>query len=333
MKLRIYLSILSLFLFVTTVECKPAKKQVTKKKTAAQKTKLTNFSFQQTFNTFCTYIKPSKPEYETFQKKYSLAKNGTFSLQNNVGTITIEPAWNTNSVSVTATKSASSKENLRKLTIVEKITSDRIALAVNDQTQSDKRARIDFKIIVPGGTVLDIDNKQGNIIGYQVDKHFSASTQHGNIEVVGASGPVIVSTGKRGNISVSNSHGTINAKTHIGTITIKESCNSILASTHKGRINVYSCEVPSTSKIYLTSNNGDITLRLPTNVNADIQGRTNKGIVTCAYPITQQITTQLNSDAWKRFTKEVNGSIGSGEAQIFLTSIRSNISILKIETA
>lgn len=326
--------IIAALLITTSIDCLGKKKQILQQNTqltqAVEST--TESYFPQSVKDFYKYFVPAKPEKEVIQKKYTIAKGGTFSLHNKKGKIDIEPVWNTNSISITAIKQCSNKDNLKKIKLNEKINKDRILLTVNDETIGDRKSRIDFKIIVPGNTVLDIINETGNITAHQVDKHFSACTARGNIDILGATGPVVANTSKRGNIHISNVRGPVNANTRVGTITIDESFNSVLAATHKGKIEVYSVNVPNSSKIHLASNNGDITLYLPEAVNADVQARTDRGEFTCVHPVTlQPRTTQLDKYAWKKFKQEATGRIGSGESQILLTSNRSNISIKKTE--
>jgi hypothetical protein len=80
----------------------------------------------------------------------------------------------------------------------------------------------------------------------------------------------------------------------------------------------------------LHTDKGAIELALPTTINATITSKTAQGISICDHYVTlKPYTTKINADTWTRLKKEFEGTMGSGEAEIKLTSLHGNISITK----
>lgn len=152
----------------------------------------------------------------------------------------------------------------------------------------------------------------------------------GNIEVCNARNSIDACTQEKGAILFNNPHARIKAQTHNGNITILDSYHSVVASTENGNIKWHAKEVPSTSIINLASISGTISAHVPTEVNAELQAYTERGTITSDHLITlKPFTTQLNRQAWRRLQKEVEGTLGSGEAQIKLSSVKSDIKLLE----
>jgi hypothetical protein len=74
-------------------------------------------------------------------------------------------------------------------------------------------------------------------------------------------------------------------------------------------------------------------LALPDATNATVMGRASRGTIKSDHYITlRPIETKLNNFAWKRFKQEVYGTLGTGEAEIQVTTQRGNIVITDSKT-
>ncbi|XP_073508379.1 protein FAM185A isoform X2 [Phyllobates terribilis] len=71
-----------------------------------------------------------------------------------------------------------------------------------------------------------------------------------------------------GDIIVGSAHGDTKLHTTEGNITVDSSDGSLMASTNQGTIDVY---VSQAGKVYLKTDNGNITLKIPANLQAQLQ--------------------------------------------------------------
>ncbi|XP_077120835.1 protein FAM185A [Ranitomeya variabilis] len=71
-----------------------------------------------------------------------------------------------------------------------------------------------------------------------------------------------------GDIIVGSAHGDTKLHTTEGNITVDSSDGSLMASTNQGMIDVY---VSQAGKVYLKTDNGNITLKIPANLQAQLQ--------------------------------------------------------------
>lgn len=151
----------------------------------------------------------------------------------------------------------------------------------------------------------------------------------GNITINNTKGILVAKT-DRGNIMVNKAQGNIHAVTQNGNITIDESTKSIIATTQKGGITTTCKNVQPLDTILLSTQSGNIKLGLPAVTNAELQARTGRGKLLSEHYITiKPQTVKLDRHMWARFKREVNGTLGSGEATIKLSATYGNINIVK----
>jgi len=154
-----------------------------------------------------------------------------------------------------------------------------------------------------------------------------------NITISNSKKPVSARTLKKGTIHVANAVGPVDLHTHQGNITGENIAHNFNAHSTSGKVTVAYKKLPSTSAIDVNTTSGNITLALPTDTNAEIKGHTTHGTLMSDHVITlKPYATQLNSSAWNKFRKEVDGTIGSGEATIALHSIKGNVKITEVKT-
>lgn len=273
----------------------------------------------------------SKQEEETIQKEYPMQENGIVTIKNNIGNICIKTEWNQNKVFVTATKKASSKELLQNIEISERTTPHVIVLET--QHKDAAKGRIDYTLIVPHKTTLNLATNQGNITVQEANGRLTATSEKGNIEINNSS-EIVIATTSTGSIAINCAQGKVQASAQKGDITITDAVNSVFAKTEHGRINMKSKQVPSLSKIKLATSSGPIEIQLPAQVNANLKANTQRGTIVSQLPITlKPYTTTLDAHAWRQFKEQVNGTFGTGNAQIILHTKRGHIKILDTKTA
>jgi len=288
------------------------------------------FSVQQKVNSI---LKRSAHE-ATVQKEIPV-KDRTIYIKNTNGCITVKSDWDSQTLLLTATKKASKPEYLDLVTIDDS-KSDKKCIKIETTCRRDNKkaatVSVDYELLVPQNVRLELVSDNGTIKVKEMNGQIVAKTcNSGNIEIDNAQNAVFAQIEKNGSIIINQAQNNVKAFAHHGNITIHNAKKGIIAQTNKGTVDVECLQVPTTSKVTLNSRSGNITLRLPESTNAELQAHTEKGTVTCAHYVTvKPLTTQLNSNAWTRFKKEVEGTLGSGEASITVHTGNGNIKILDV---
>jgi len=272
----------------------------------------------------------SKQIEETVQKELTLNKNGTLSIENIHGNINIKTEWKQNSIILKATKRISKKENPKNtiIKIDKQISKNKIFITT--ESKDDKcKPTVNYELIIPNNITVHLKTDNGDIKIQKTRGPISAITNNGNIKIVEAKGKISAIT-KNGNISIEQTQENVTAKAVYGNIDIINSSKSVQAKTDSGNIKVACKTIGSLSNIDLDTKKGNISVCLPNSTNADLKACTTKGKVTSEHLITiKPQTVTLDKQTWTRFKREVDGTLGSGEATIKLSSNYGNIKIKK----
>jgi hypothetical protein len=273
---------------------------------------------------------------EIVQKEYPLRGRKAISIKNLRGNIVVKSEWDNPNLLLTAIKRASKPEFLDLATIND-ANSDKTELKIetaysktNKNASKASKVSVDYELVVPHNVRLELIADHGTIKIYDVNGQIVAKTcQSGNIEIENAQSTVYAQIENKGSIHINQAQSNVKAFAHHGNITIHNAQKGIIAQADRGKLDIACLQVPSTSKVTLNTRSGHITLRIPEATNAELQAHTENGTVTCAHYVTvKPLTTQLNSGAWTRFKKEVEGTLGSGEATINAHTDKGNIKII-----
>lgn len=265
----------------------------------------------------------------SFSRELPFTNQGAITVKNSNGTITVK-AWNQDKINISAVKHAASQDQLSAITINVLQTSG----SVNIATACKEKCTVDYTILAPPHCALTASTETGAIAITGIKGKINATTEHGDITTEHTSNTVVAHAQYTGSISAKQAKQNVKATTNKGNITVSNSHSSVLATADNGNIDVKTEQVPSTSKIKLTTNNGLITVCLPHDVDADLQANTKRGSIISQHAITiKPKTTTLDAQAWKQFKKQVDGILGSGEATIVLNTNKGNIKILNEKKA
>lgn len=285
---------------------------------------IADFSFKKIYHTFI----PPKLYQETVYEKINPKSASLLTVKNECGNVTMAADKNETLVALKVTKKSPVPERLANLCYKQNITGQEL-LIEHVGTDLQEYESIDFDIIVPQKLAQTVTTKIGNIMSKDCATPSRLSAVQGNIAINNAQNSVDAVTYEKGTIAFTNPHARVKAQTRNDNIRVYNSFHSVIASSKAGNINLYAKEVPSTSIIDLASESGMVAVHLPQEVNADVHAFTQMGTITSDHMITlKPQTTQLNRQAWKRLQKEIEGTLGSGEAQIKLSSLKSDIKLL-----
>lgn len=277
-------------------------------------------------NIYTSFI-PQKPHKEIIFEEYAL-KNGTLLIKNKRGDILVKTGTDSDKIFLKAIKKSADPLDLPKICF-SKFTADNTLTLESKYDEKIMKGSLDFELIVPPSVAVNIATHEGNISAKNVHNPIMLTTSYGNIEIIQAHNTIKALCHKKGSIKIDQPMATVNAYTNIGNITIYDAHASIFATADHGTIESHSTLVPSTSIIKVSTISGAINVYLPPDVNAQLFAETKFGTITSQQTVTvNAFATQLNNAAWKRFKKEIEGTLGSGEAQIKLSSVNSNIKLL-----
>ncbi len=257
----------------------------------------------------------------------------TISIDNINGPITIKTGWKKNSVFMKTTKRAKKQEDLNNIKIViDSSKSNHLAITTK-HINKKLHGSVEYELIIPAALDVELSIAgHGDALIKDVDGNISIVVND-NITVNNTKSAVFVECCKKGSISIANTLGPVEATSHQGSITGKDITNSFSAHSTTGKINIAYKTLPATSSIHLETLSGNIMLALPAETNAEIKGQTMKGNITSDLDITlKQRSTKLNHLAWDQFKKEVDGTLGTGDAMIALRSTNGSVKITESKT-
>jgi hypothetical protein len=276
-----------------------------------------------------SFFKKDNPE-KIDQKEIPATAVESIAINNINGPITIKTGWKKNSLFLKTTKRAKKEHDLSNIDVTVDTSKNNHLTIATHHINPKIVGSVEYELIIPtnldvaltisGTGAVCIKDVQGNI---QV-------VANDNITITNSHKAVNVTAHKKGSIAIVNALGPIEARSHAGNISGEHIAHNFNAHSKTGKVSVAYRILPSTSSTNLETISGNIMLALPADTNAEIRGHTTHGTLMSDHYITlRSYATQLNNMAWNKFKKEVDGTIGSGEAAIALHSAKGNIKIIE----
>ncbi|HDZ26618.1 hypothetical protein LCGC14_0779260 [marine sediment metagenome] len=242
-------------------------------------------------------------ESEEFSKVLPLKADGTFSLKNVNGSVTIT-TWKEDKVDIEAIKTTKGDPGkLKEVKIEVEATANSVSVNTIFPRGKNIRVSVNYKVKVPQGVNLGkVKSTNGSVYITGPVGNTNASTTNGRIELDGAKGTISLSS-TNGRIEAVNIRGELDVDTTNGTIVLE----------------MLSFE----DTIKAKSTNGSITLRIGSleKVNADFNARTTNGSISLDLPVTLK--------SMKKSRRSLEGQIGQGGPEISLRTTNGSIKITK----
>lgn len=271
------------------------------------------------------------PHTATTDHEYSIPEHSILSLHNDFGDITVKTEWKQSLLCVNTTKKARYPEDLEAFTLIKKETLHNGMPATElTVTCSNPAAQgtVNISLIVPPHNTLIAHTDEGSIFVNDTHAPLTLSSQNGSITAENIHAPINGQTQGTGSITLKNIQGNSHLITQRGPITITDATSSIHAFSERGNITLSYKHIPHTSTIQATSEYANITLAVPEKTDAHVRAKTERGTIQSEqYIQLNGQTTKLNKEAWERFKKNVDGIMGTGEAEIHLTTTHGSIKI------
>lgn len=183
------------------------------------------------------------------------------------------------------------------------------------------RRSISIELTIPRSSELDLRTGDGNVSTHAIEGSLRAETGDGNVNVGSANGEIRLHTGD-GNITGEGLAGALVADTGDGNIRLEGRFQGVDVRTGDGNVEVTGqggSRVASAWK--LDTGDGNIVLRLPDGVGAELDAHTGDGRVTVDFPVTISGRSEETT---------VRGPMNGGGARLAITTGDGNIRISKL---
>lgn len=145
------------------------------------------------------------------------------------------------------------------------------------------------------------------------------SSASGNIKMTGVTGDIKVNTAS-GDVLVRDVTGDINASTASGEMSVKDVAGTVSASTASGNVEVEIARLEGDGGMKFSSASGDVNVRLPSNVDADVRMTTSSGRIKTTFPI--EVRESEHGSGSK-----AEGRLGSGSRLLRISSASGDVSL------
>ena len=237
---------------------------------------------------------------QDFQKTYRIADNGPISITNVSGNIAIT-GYEGEAVAVYAFKEGRDRD----LVEIEDLSGNNsLELRVRYPSQCNCDASVRFDVRVPRSA------------NYNVDR---ISTASGNIEANGIKGHVRLHTAS-GNVLVKDVTGSVTAATASGQMRVRDVIGEVSAQSASGDVDVEIARLEGTEGMKFSSASGDVRVKLPANLDANVELSTATGSIKTDFPI-EVHTNRYGPGTWAR------GQLGTGSRSLRISSASGNVSL------
>lgn len=239
-----------------------------------------------------------------FQQSYKLGAGGTIKISNVSGDIKVVGTEG-GSITVTGTKKGRTPEQVE---IVDKSTEGRVEVGVEypNDCYNGCNASVDFVVQVPRG------------MNFNFDKLGTAS---GDVSIENVQGTIRAATAS-GDVTVKNSSGAIKANSASGDVNVLDVSGEVSASTASGNVDVSINRLDGTGNMAFSSASGDVSVRMPSNLDAEVSMSTVSGNVKTDFGIT------VEKDKWGSGSR-AKGRLGNGSRMVKLSSASGDVSLMR----
>ncbi len=257
---------------------------------------------------------------QDFQKNYALTSTGTISISSVSGDISVTGA-NVPTLSVRAIREGRDKDVVE---IVDQSTPDHVSLKVQyPKDGGNYQASVRFVVQVPNGSQYKYDKlstASGDIEVANVAGEFAANTASGDITISQFNGNITANTAS-GDLKVTNVQGNVQANSASGDVEILGAAGMVSAKTASGDVNVELTQIDGTGEMKFASASGDVTVKVPNQLNAEIQMSTGSGDIKSDFPVSIEKTEGGGKKASARF--------GAGTVILRISAASGDVHLVK----
>jgi hypothetical protein len=222
---------------------------------------------------------------QDFQKSYRIASGGSINIRNVSGNISIT-GYDGDAVMVSAFKEGRDRDLVE---VEDQSNESRLYLEAQYPSHCNCNVDVRFELRVPRGTSYNFDQ---------------ISTASGNIEVSGIRGQMRLSTAS-------------------GDVEVKDVSGEVSARSASGDVDVEINSLEGTGNMKFASASGDVNVRLPASLDADVKLSTVSGSVRTDFPLEVRHPRYGPGSS-------ASGRLGGGSRVLQISSASGDVSLMKM---
>ena len=235
---------------------------------------------------------------QEFQKSYNLEPGGTISVTNVSGDINIT-GYDGSAVTVAGFKEGRDRDLVE---VEDTSAAGRVELRVRYPRECNCDASIRFELRVPRSTNFNFER---------------ISTASGNIKAENVTGRLELHTAS-GDVTLQGVSGEVRAASASGSVRVREAAGTVNASTASGNVDVELARLEGTGDMRFSSASGDVSVRLPSSLDARVDMSTASGSIETDFPI------EVKKDRYSSgYT--ARGQLGGGSRLLKISSASGDV--------
>ncbi len=240
---------------------------------------------------------------QDFRKSYEVGQGGAINVRNVSGNV-IVTGYEGETVLVLGIKEGRDSD---RLWVEDNSGGNNVDVRVRYPENCDCNASIKFEVKVPRGG------------SYRFDAISSVS---GDVEVTGVTGDLRARS-TSGNVTVRGVTGAVNASSTSGNVHVGENNGSVSGRSTSGNVEVEILQLSGAGDMDFSSTSGNVRVKLPANLDADVRMSTLSGGLKTDFPLTIE---EPERGPGRRAT----GRVGGGSRNLKLSSTSGNVSLLRM---
>ena len=256
---------------------------------------------------------------QDFQKAYPLASGGSISISNVSGEIAVS-GYNGSILSVMAYREGRDKDVVQ---IVDESTADHVSLKVKYPQDGHYDASVRFVVQVPNGSryVYDkLSTASGDIKVTGIAGEIGVNTASGEITISQIEGNVKANTAS-GDLHIEQVHGAVQANAASGDVTVLGIAGTVSANTASGDVSVELTRIEGGGDMKFSSASGDVTVKAPALLNAQVEMSTASGDIKTDFPLTVEDQEHHGKKAY--------GQLGAGALKLKISTASGDVRLVK----
>ena len=237
---------------------------------------------------------------QDFRKTYEVGQGGVINVRNVSGDV-IVTAYEGETVLVLGFKEGRDRDLVQ---VEDNSRANNVDVKARYPENCDCNASIRFEVKVPRGS-------------YKFD---SISSTSGDVEVTGVSGELRARS-TSGSVTVKGVSGSVIASSTSGNVYVREINGTVSGRSTSGNVEVEIAQLNGAGDMEFSSTSGNVHVKLPSNLDADVRMSTTSGRLKTDFPITIEEPDRGPGH-------RAAGRIGGGSRNLKLTSTSGSVSLL-----
>ena len=237
---------------------------------------------------------------QDFRKSYEVGQGGLINVRNVSGDV-IVTGYEGETVLVLGFKEGRDRDLVQ---VEDNSRGNNVDVRARYPENCDCNASIRFEVKVPRGE-------------YKFD---AISSTSGDVEVTGVSGDLRARS-TSGSVTVRRVTGAVNASSTSGNVYVGEISGTVSGRSTSGNVEVEIAQLSGAGDMEFSSTSGNVRVKLPSNLDADVRMSTTSGRLKTDFPLTIEEPERGPS-------RRAAGRVGGGSRNLKLSSTSGNVSLL-----